>query len=236
MNKIKINLVLALFILYLYLLLKVILFKFGSIEIKFLLIQLQRNLRNPDYIFNRLELGNFMPFKTIFYTLQNSSIHGFINLFGNILIFVPLGVFLLFFSKNKEISFIKILVQSFSLSFCLECFQIVFSIGTFDVDDLILNTSGSLLGFSALKLYLKPVLWREEKISLKNYFYNPLHKTDFWQLEEKCLKLSSGKCTILISGHRSCLFLFPSSFLLRYFFILNLLILPQNRIREHLCA
>jgi len=37
----------------------------------------------------------------------------------------------------------------------LECLQVVFSIGIFDVDDLILNTSGGLLGYCAFKLYDK---------------------------------------------------------------------------------
>ncbi|MGG3692983.1 VanZ family protein [Heyndrickxia ginsengihumi] len=46
-----------------------------------------------------------------------------------------------------------IFARSFSLSLCFECLQFVFSIGVFDVDDLILNTSGGLLGYCAIKLY-----------------------------------------------------------------------------------
>ncbi|MFP5113571.1 VanZ family protein [Bacillaceae bacterium C204] len=152
MNRI---IVLALFVFYIYALFKVILFKFGSIDIKMLLDLLQRNLSNLDRILHKLKLSNFIPFKTIFNTIQSPSIHDLINLFGNILIFMPFGVFLLLLSKNKGISLKDTLVLSLSLSLCLECLQFVLFIGSFDVDDLILNTSGGLLGYCAFKLYGK---------------------------------------------------------------------------------
>ena len=37
--------------------------------------------------------------------------------------------------------------MSLGLSLSLECLQLIFSIGSFDVDDLILNVSGGLLGY-----------------------------------------------------------------------------------------
>jgi glycopeptide antibiotics resistance protein len=37
----------------------------------------------------------------------------------------------------------------------LECLQILFSLGIFDVDDLILNTFGGLLGYGAIKIHDK---------------------------------------------------------------------------------
>jgi glycopeptide antibiotics resistance protein len=64
-------------------------------------------------------------------------------------------MFLVLLSKNKRMSFIGVLTRSLSLTLCIECFQMVFSIGIFDVDDLILNTSGGLLGYCAIKLYDK---------------------------------------------------------------------------------
>lgn len=152
MNRI---IVLALFVFYMYALLKIILFKFDSIDMTFLWHQLQENLGNPVRIMNRLQLGNFIPFKSISNNIQSLSGHDVINLVGNIAVFIPFGMFLVLLSKNKGMSFIGVLAQSLSLSLCLEFLQVVFFIGSFDVDDLILNTSGGLLGYSAFKLYDK---------------------------------------------------------------------------------
>ena len=142
----------SLFALYVYALFKIILFKFDSINVTFLMSRLQRNLGNPDYILNRLQSGNFILFKTISDYLQIPSIHHITNLLGNIVIFIPFGAFILLLSKNKGMSFICVLACSLGLSLCMECLQVVFSIGSFDVDDLVLNTSGGMLGYGAFKL------------------------------------------------------------------------------------
>ncbi|WP_260288074.1 VanZ family protein [Peribacillus aracenensis] len=148
--------VLALFVFYMYALLRIILFKFRWRDMTFLWHQLQTNLGNPDILMYQLQRGNFFPFKTIFINIQSLSWwHDFSNLVGNIALFIPFGMFLVFLSKNKGMSFIGVLAGSLSLSLCLECLQVVFSLGIFDVDDLILNTSGGLLGYCVIKLYDK---------------------------------------------------------------------------------
>ncbi|MFJ8531669.1 VanZ family protein [Bacillus sp. NPDC094106] len=154
-----------LFIIYMYLLIKVILFKLGPIELDFLWYQINSNLNNPINIMNQLQSGNFIPFKSISNNVQSLSYHDLINLFGNIIIFIPYGTFLLFFSKNKMISFKGVLILSLVLSLCFECLQIVFSIGSFDVDDLILNTSGGLLGYSAYKIYNNILKTRNQELN-----------------------------------------------------------------------
>ena len=58
----------------------------------------------------------------------------FTNLFGNILIFMPFGFFMTLF-------------YSFGLSLCVEVFQLLTKVGSFDVDDLLLNTIGGVLGY-----------------------------------------------------------------------------------------
>ena len=60
----------------------------------------------------------------------------FTNLFGNVLIFVPFGFFLPMGSR-----------QSFGLSLCVEVFQLITKVGSFDVDDLLLNTIGGICGY-----------------------------------------------------------------------------------------
>jgi glycopeptide antibiotics resistance protein len=146
----------ALFVFYMYALFKIILFKFRWRDMTFLWHQIQRNLGNPDNLIYQLQRGNFIPLKTIFINIQSlSGWHDLSNLVGNIAAFIPFGMFLVLLSKNKGMSFIGVLARSLRLSLCLECLQVVFSLGIFDVDDLILNTSGGLLGYCAIKLYNK---------------------------------------------------------------------------------
>lgn len=153
----------TLFVLYVYALLKVILFKFNTIKVTYLWHQLQGGLRNPDYIIERLQSGNLIPFREISRNIHNLSSHDLINLVGNIAVFIPYGIFLLLISKSKSMSFIGVLIRSFCLSLCLECSQLVFGIGTFDVDDLILNTFGGLIGYVAFKFYAKFMVFIQDR-------------------------------------------------------------------------
>lgn len=69
----------------------------------------------------------------------------FTNLAGNILVFVPFG-FLAAMSSRKR-SFLRTSLDGFLLSLMVETFQLLTMVGSFDVDDLILNTFGVMLGF-----------------------------------------------------------------------------------------
>jgi len=142
--------IIALFVFYMYTLFKVILFKFRWRDTAFLLEQLQKKLGNPDNLMYQLQRGNFIPFKTMLINIQSLSWHDLSNLVGNIAVFIPFGMFLAVFFKNKVIGGFAL---SFALSLYLECLQVIFSLGIFDVDDLILNTSGGWLGLGVIKLY-----------------------------------------------------------------------------------
>lgn len=69
----------------------------------------------------------------------------FTNLFGNILIFMPFGFFISMASRAR--GFFMTLFYSFGLSLCVEVFQLLTKVGSFDVDDLLLNTIGGVLGY-----------------------------------------------------------------------------------------
>lgn len=75
------------------------------------------------------------------------------NLLGNVMLFVPLGVFLplLFASLRK---FWRFGLLTVAIILALELTQAVAGLGTCDVDDLILNLIGTWLG------YLLWLLWR----------------------------------------------------------------------------
>ena len=68
----------------------------------------------------------------------------FTNLFGNVIIFIPFGFFLPMASKYR--SCIATLFWSFGLSLCVETFQLLTKVGSFDVDDILLNTIGGVAG------------------------------------------------------------------------------------------
>ena len=60
------------------------------------------------------------------------------NTLGNILIFLPLGIFLpLLFKKYSK--FTKVIIASTVISFSIEFLQIALRLGQFDIDDIILN-------------------------------------------------------------------------------------------------
>lgn len=67
------------------------------------------------------------------------------NLFGNVLIFLPFGFFMPMASRYR--SFFLTVFYSFALSFLVEVFQLVTRVGSFDVDDLLLNTIGGIIGY-----------------------------------------------------------------------------------------
>ena len=72
------------------------------------------------------------------------------NLLGNILIFVPFGFFMPMASKRR--SFWTTATYSLLLSMIVETSQLFTRVGSFDVDDLLLNTIGGMLGFIAFAI------------------------------------------------------------------------------------
>lgn len=93
---------------------------------------------------------NLKPFQEIarFWNYREELGFGaaFINLAGNVLCFVPFGAILPVLSRRARNGFL-ITLLSFQFSLLVECAQLVSKVGCFDVDDLILNTLGGLLGF-----------------------------------------------------------------------------------------
>jgi glycopeptide antibiotics resistance protein len=94
--------------------------------------------------------ANLIPFKTVWdYIIRHESYNAeiiFINLAANIIVFIPLGFFLPLLIKSfRKISIITAL--SFVIVLLAESLQYILNVGIFDVDDLILNTLGSMLGY-----------------------------------------------------------------------------------------
>ncbi len=74
-----------------------------------------------------------------------------LNIPGNIVGFMPFGFFLPVISRRSRVWFNTVLL-SFLFSLCVETVQLIFKVGSFDVDDIILNTLGGLLGYILYKI------------------------------------------------------------------------------------
>ncbi|GIO32107.1 MULTISPECIES: VanZ family protein [Paenibacillus] len=148
--------VILLFIVYLYALVKIILFKFGSISPVYYLRELVDHVMHPGMIADRLRAaGNLVPLREISGYLRNlGNGTSFINFFGNIAAFMPLGFLLPLVCGIRSMSPLKVILISFGVSLALESLQLALFIGTFDVDDIIMNTAGGVLGYAVyLVLY-----------------------------------------------------------------------------------
>lgn len=71
-----------------------------------------------------------------------------LNTLGNIALFVPFGFFLYLVLRHRESRWplLEVVVFSGLVSLVIECLQWTFAIGYTDVDDLLLNALGGVLG------------------------------------------------------------------------------------------
>lgn len=93
---------------------------------------------------------NLVPFVEIrrfwVYRKQLGAFAVITNLFGNVIAFIPYG-FILPVIAHKCRSGIFIIASGFILSFLVETVQLITKVGCFDVDDMILNTLGAVIGY-----------------------------------------------------------------------------------------
>jgi glycopeptide antibiotics resistance protein len=104
---------------------------------------------------NRMNIRgiNLIPFQDI------HILSDYIHNLGNIAVFIPLGVYLMIFKKNKKI-FIN-MIYVFLISLSVEIIQFIFSLGLSDIDDILLNCLGGLIGILIYKCLLQ--LTKSEK-------------------------------------------------------------------------
>ncbi|MDD6306413.1 MAG: VanZ family protein [Clostridiales bacterium] len=104
---------------------------------------------------------NLVPFKEIGRFIRYRNVLGrkavVLNLVGNVVAFMPFGAFLPIFSVRCR-RILCTVWYSFELSLVVELLQLIFKVGSFDVDDLLLNTVGGMLGF--LVYFLAVRAWR----------------------------------------------------------------------------
>lgn len=117
------------------------------------------------YSRNEYRSINVVPFQSVMdYILTSDAVvhsFGFINIVGNIILFIPLGVYLCLFKYDKRIgtNVLWILI----ISILVEITQYILGIGASDIDDVILNSLGGLLGAAAYRA-LSVIFKAENKV------------------------------------------------------------------------
>ncbi len=105
------------------------------------------------------EMSNIIPFKTIFCYLErayNSTININIvinNLIGNLLMFIPMGIALPVLFSEKFDKIWKIILFNIILVVIIEIIQFITFTGSADIDDVILNAMGAILGYGITKIF-----------------------------------------------------------------------------------
>lgn len=143
------------------------------IYILFLRFRVDR-MQGLDFSTYVMSSTNLVPFRTINTYIQamiDGSMNMYIpieNLAGNLLLFLPMGVFLPYYIAriNKISQFISSMIV---LLFVVEAMQFITRRGSFDIDDFILNMIGALIGYGIWKMKLTQKLLRY--VSLKGDKY-----------------------------------------------------------------
>lgn len=110
---------------------------------------------------------NLIPFLEIFRYEVGSKLFIY-NVFGNILLFIPFGYFVSRFTNTKKIFYIFIV--SIITSITIELMQV--QIGrSFDIDDIILNVIGGILGYFCF-IAISAIKNNLPKMFRKDFIYN----------------------------------------------------------------
>lgn len=108
-----------------------------------------RNLSTEEYHYN---LYPFREIRRYLVYYQVIGVHTVcLNLAGNVAAFVPFGLFFPLLSRKNR-GFWKVTLISFEVSLLVEMIQLATRVGSCDVDDIILNTLGGMLGHLCFKI------------------------------------------------------------------------------------
>ena len=110
------------------------------------------------------------------------SLNGITELYLNILMFVPMGYFLPYLFKwfRRGDIRLKVTMVSFLISLCLENVQLITKRGYYDIDDIVANTLGGLLGgvlFISFAFWVTHPNWRKERDRFKRWKKNAKQRT-----------------------------------------------------------
>lgn len=117
-------------------------------------------LAEGSYIEKLVSRTNLIPFATITHQLSliaegsARTRHCVVNLVGNVIMFIPLGLLMPPIWK-KLASFGRFILAVPIIILCVEVIQLFTLLGSMDIDDLILNVLGAAIGFVIYKAIRK---------------------------------------------------------------------------------
>ena len=112
--------------------------------------------RTPQdgYVYNLTPLKEIKRFMKYIWDNEALGRAARLNIFGNIIAFIPFGIYLPYTSESK-LGFISTFLYTFSLSLTIELVQLITKVGSCDVDDIILNALGGVIGYILWYIYTK---------------------------------------------------------------------------------
>lgn len=111
--------------------------------------EMGRTYSEREYHYNLIPFHEIKRFIRYYEVLGMDAV--LLNLLGNVAAFMPFGFFLPVFSERCR-NILNTILYSFELSVLVELIQLITKVGSFDVDDIILNTLGGALGYVVYKI------------------------------------------------------------------------------------
>lgn len=104
----------------------------------------KNNLYSMQFVFN--------PFSTFFELLKGDMTFALINIFGNLLMYVPVGIYIRYKTSHET----KVLIILFLIYILIvEFTQGITKTGTCDMNDVLMNTIGFIIGIKLYDIKLK---------------------------------------------------------------------------------
>lgn len=111
-----------------------------------------RSTASSEYRYNLVlfqEINRFIQYRNVI------GVESFIvNILGNVFAFAPFGFFIPLVSRSKK-GFFNVLLLCMEFSLTIELIQLMTKVGIFDVDDIVMNTIGGILGYLAYAIWNK---------------------------------------------------------------------------------
>ena len=104
-----------------------------------------------------LEINNIVPFGTLYKYIDKLSTHRIntnlviVNVVVNLVLLAPMGFFVPMLFKEKIKNTKQFLLLILGITVSIEVLQFFTFSGTFDVDDIILNTIGAIIVYLVMK-------------------------------------------------------------------------------------
>ena len=130
---------------------------YGIFLAKILLFEESRLIARELMNQNRYQFINLMPFDSIKKYMHDFQYFQFTdwinNMVGNICLFIPMGLAVTALCAPAR-KILKGLLMGVFFSLMIEIIQLRYNLGVFDVDDILLNATGYLIGyFIFIKMY-----------------------------------------------------------------------------------